>query len=424
MAEYPQIFRLRQRFPRERVDDIPGHVARALAGLELEGRLRPGQRVAITAGSRGIANIPQILRAAADYFRSRGCEPFLVPAMGSHGGGTAEGQRGVLESYGITETTCGCPIRASMETVIVCQAEAGFPVHFDRLAFEADHVLVCGRIKPHTLYEGPIESGLLKMMLIGLGKHEGAKTYHLAFQDHSFDSVVRQVSREVLARCPIVGGLAILENAYDETARIVAVEPALMEERETELLRLARQWMPRLPFSHIDVLLIDEIGKDISGAGMDTNVVGRKRHENHAAADEFPKIKRIIARGLTPTSHGNAIGIGIADLCLTRLTQQINRPATWINAITSGHFGAAKIPPDFATDREAIDVALATVGLFPREQARLVWIRNTLDLGEVECSEAYLDEVQRRDDLEPVTSLRALPFDAAGRLPASMGELT
>ena len=225
MDRYPAVFRVRQTLERPRVENIAAEVERELARLNLGQRIRPGQSVAITAGSRGIANIPLIIKALVDHLARLKASPFIVPAMGSHGGGTAEGQRRILESYGITESFCGCPIRSSMETVVVCNAAEGFPVHFDRHAFGADHVVVCGRVKPHTGFTGDIESGLMKMMLIGLGKHEGAIIYHRAIKDYSFGQIVRSVGREVLARCRVVAGLAIVENGYDETAKIAAVSP-------------------------------------------------------------------------------------------------------------------------------------------------------------------------------------------------------
>ncbi|MDP6467585.1 MAG: lactate racemase domain-containing protein, partial [Pirellulaceae bacterium] len=299
MSSYPLMFRVRQTFERPRVDDIPAAVDAQLSQLELSKTIQPGQSVAITAGSRGIANIHLIIKAAVDHLRAIGAEPFIVPAMGSHGGGTAEGQRKIIECYGITESYCGCPIRASMETEVVCEAEEGFPVHFDRHAFTADHVIVCGRVKPHTGFTGDIESGLMKMMLIGLGKHAGAKVYHRAIKDNSFGQIVRSVAREVLSKCRIAAGLAIIENGYDETAKIAAVAPSDFEEREKELLVEAKQWMPRLPFKTADLLLIDEIGKNISGTGMDTNIVGRKYRDHIAREDEFPKVRYIAIRGLT-----------------------------------------------------------------------------------------------------------------------------
>ena len=282
MPVYPKFFRVRQKFEAPRVADIAATVQSELARLKLEGQVKPGQTVAITAGSRGIANIHLIIQATVRFFQKLGAKPFIVPAMGSHGGGTAEGQRGILEGYGITEQFCGCPIKTSMETIVVCQTAEGFPVHFDRHASEADHVLVVGRVKPHTDFVGDVESGLMKMMLIGLGKHEGAKVYHRAILDYSFPQIVRSVAHRVMERCHILAGLAILENSYDQTAKIAAVAAGELEQRESELLKQARKWMPRLPFPLADILLIDEMGKNISGAGVDTNVIGRK-HLYHRA---------------------------------------------------------------------------------------------------------------------------------------------
>jgi len=373
--------------------------------------------VAITAGSRGITNIEIIIRGICQHLKALGAEPFIVPAMGSHGGGTAAGQQQIIESYGITEEFCGCPIRASMDTVVVCEAEEGFPVHFDQQASEADHVFVCGRVKPHTGFHGDIESGLMKMMLIGLGKHAGALIYHRAIMNYSFGQIVRSVAREVLAKCRIVGGLAIVENAYDETAKLAGVAPEKFEEEEKGLLVLAKQWMPRLPFDQVDILTIDEIGKNISGSGLDTNVVGRKYLDHRAADEEYPKVKKIIVRGLTAETHGNAAGIGLAEFCLSRVVEQMNVQATRVNCLTGGHPTGAMIPLDYETDRETLDMALSTIGLIKPRESRLMWIRDTLDVAEVECSAAYLEEAQQRADLEVLTPLRDMPFDADGNLP-------
>ncbi|MBM3999102.1 MAG: DUF2088 domain-containing protein [Planctomycetes bacterium] len=417
MGEYPSTFRIRQLLDAPRVADVELEVDRELQRLRLGQTIRPGQSVAITAGSRGIAGIHRILRAVVRHLKALGAEPFLVPAMGSHGGGTAEGQRKIIESYGITEEYCGCPIKASMETVVVCRAAEGFPVHFDRHAFEADHVIVCGRVKPHTNFVGDIESGLMKMMLIGLGKHNGALIYHRAIQDYSFGRIVRSVAREVLERCRVVAGIAIVENSRDETARIAAVEPRAFEQREKELLELARKWMPRLPFSKADILLIDEIGKNISGTGMDTNVVGRKYVDHRAAEHESPKVRHIVIRGLTSSTHGNAAGIGLAEFCKSSVLHDMNVRTTRINCITGGHVTGATLPLDYETDREILDVALSVCGLTPARDARLIWIRNTLDIIELECSEAYYEEARTRPDIEVLTEPRPLPFDEAGDLP-------
>lgn len=417
MTTYPQLFRLRQQFEGPVVEDVAAEVEQQLASLSLSEKIQPGQSVAITAGSRGIANIHIIIRGISQHLKALGAEPFIVPAMGSHGGGTAEGQQQIIESYGITEEFCGCPIRASMDTVIVCNAAEGFPVHFDQQASGADHVFVCGRVKPHTGFHGDIESGLMKMMLIGLGKHAGALIYHRAIMNYSFGQIVRSVAREVLSKCRIVGGLAIVENAYDETAKLAGVAPEKFEEEEKGLLVLAKQWMPRLPFDQVDVLAIDAIGKNISGSGMDTNVVGRKYLDHRAADEEYPKVKKIIVRGLTAETHGNAAGIGLAEFCLSRVVEQMNMQATRVNCLTGGHPTGAMIPLDYETDRETLDMALSTIGLIPPEESRLMWIRDTLDVAEVECSAVYLEEAQQRSDLEVLTPLRDMPFDGDGNLP-------
>ncbi len=409
---YPLMFRVRQTFEGPRLDDIPAAVEAELTSLDLGRRITPGQRVAITAGSRGIANIHLIVRAIVQHVARLGAKPFVVPAMGSHGGGTVEGQIGILAGYGITEEFVGCPILGTMETVVVCRTPEGIPVHFDRHAFEADHVIVCGRVKPHTNFNGDIESGLMKMMLIGLGKHNGAKIYHRAIQNYSFGQIVRAVAGQVLEKCRIVAGLGIVENGYDETALVKGVAATEFEAREKELLVLAKRWLPRLPFDQADVLLVEQLGKDISGAGMDTNVIGRKGH----IPDELPRVRRIIVRGLTEATHGNAAGIGYAEFCKSSVFREINFEITNINCLTGGHPEGGRIPIHYETDREVLDAALGVVGLVEPSVARILWIRDTLHLAEVECSAAYLDEARTRSDLQILTEPRPLPLDEQGHL--------
>ena len=414
---FPRMMRVRQHFQAPTVDDIPGTISTEIARLGLGAKVRPGQSVAISVGSRGVANLHRIVRSIVAHFRRLGARPFVVPAMGSHGGGTAEGQRRVVESYGVTEEFVGCPLRATMETVVVGRAAEGFPVHFDRFAYEADHVVVCNRVKPHTRFVGEIESGLMKMMLIGLGKCEGASVYHRAILDYSFDRIIRSVTGEVFRNCRILAGLAIVENAYEQTALVEAVPPEQFETREKELLVLARKWMAGLPFRHVDLLLIDRIGKNISGAGLDTNVVGRKFDDHKPDDGEYPKVKVIAIRGLTPETHGNAIGMGIAEFCKSQLLRETDFQATRLNGIISTHVSASMAPLDYETDREILDLALRAVGLVEPPKAKILWIRNTLELAEVECSVAYLEEARRRDDLEILSEPRPLPLDADGNLP-------
>ena len=417
MTPYPSIFRVRQHFEAPRLDDPANETESQLSQLSLGRTIQPGQSVAITAGSRGIANIHVIIRAIAQHCLQLGAKPFIVPAMGSHAGGTAEGQRKLIEEYGVTEEFCGCPIRSSMETVIVCNAAEGFPVHFDKNAYEADHVIVCGRIKPHTNFVGDIESGLMKMMLIGLGKHNGAKIYHRAIIDYDFGRIVRSVAKEVLAKCKIAAGVGIVENGYDQTAEIAAVAPNAFETREKELLKRAKALMPRLPFQHAAILLVDEMGKNISGTGLDTNVVGRKHGIHKAGEHEFPKIRQIVVRSLTEETHGNATGLGLVEFCKSQVLRQRNVEITRINCFTGGHAVGAMTPVDYETDREILTRALPTIGLTEPQDAKLMWIRNTLEVAEVECSAAYWDEAQGRDDLEILSEVRPLPFDEQGHLP-------
>ncbi|MCA9115011.1 MAG: DUF2088 domain-containing protein, partial [Planctomycetaceae bacterium] len=334
---YPRMLRIRQHFDSPRLDDVAGEVERQLAQLALGERIRPGQSVAVTAGSRGIANIAVITRAICEHVRSLGATPFIVPAMGSHGGGTAEGQREILEGYGITEEFTGAEIRSSMETVVVDETSHGIPVHFDRNAWEADHVIVAGRIKPHTGFVGEIESGLHKMMLIGLGKHNGATVYHRAILDYSFPEIIESVAASVLEKCSIAAGVAIVENARDETGLIEAVAPENFYEREKELLLLSRKWLPRLPFPKIDLLIVDEIGKNISGSGMDTNVIGRKYNDHAATEKDDVSCRRVFVRGLTPETHGNACGLGMAEFTNERTIRSVDIGITRINALTGGH---------------------------------------------------------------------------------------
>ena len=416
MSQFPRMFRLRQTFDARRVEDIPGEVARQLGSLKLGDRIRPGQSVAITAGSRGIAHIGQITRAVVDHVKSLGAIPFIVPAMGSHGGGTAEGQTQLLEHYGITPEKMGCELRASMETVIVDTTPQGIPVHFDKHASKADHVLIVGRVKPHTGFVGDVESGLHKMMLIGLGKHEGAKIYHRAIADYSFMEIITAVADSVIAKCRVAGGLAIVENAYDETALIEAVAPAKFLQREKELLKLAIQWLPRLPFSRADLLIIDQIGKNISGTGLDTNVVGRK-YNDHAGTDRDPvRCKRIFVRGLTEETHGNATGIGIAEFTNRRTANAIDHKITAINCITGLHPTAAMTPIAYEADAEAIANALHTCGLVQPPQSKVIQIQDTLHLAEVLVSEAYLPDLVGRGDLERISEPLEMAFDPQGNL--------
>jgi hypothetical protein len=347
-AMLPTMLRLRQTFARPRVTDIPATVARSLAEAALT--IKRGDTVAVGAGSRGIANIDVIVGATVRYLRDLGARPFVFPAMGSHGGGTADGQLSVLEHYGITEATMGCPIRATMDVVQVGEA-LGLPVWLDRHAAEADWIGLVNRVKPHTDFKGSIESGLFKMMTIGLGKWKGAVQYHRANVSHSYETVITAVGREMLAKARIGFGVGVVENGYDETAHVEAFGAADLEAGERRLLKSAREWMARLPFSPIDVLIVEQIGKNISGSGMDTNVIGRPTNPFEPFPAD-PRITWIVALDITEESYGNATGIGNADFTTRRLVDKIDMKATLINTITACSPGMAKVPATYETDRE------------------------------------------------------------------------
>lgn len=421
-VDVPQIFFVRQDRRGPTVDDPAARTAEALAALDLDSQTTRGQTVALGVGSRGIANLASIVTATVAHLKGLGLEPFVVPAMGSHGGANAAGQTEVLAGYGVTEAAVGCPVRAQMETVELWTAEpvpgqGKFAVHFDALAAAADHVVVVNRVKPHTVFEGSVESGLAKMLLIGLGKRTGAETYHRAIFDHEWPRIVEAVTPAVLDRVSVLAGVAIIENADDETARIEAIAGTDFLTREPELLSQAKELLPRLPFDELDIVLIDQIGKDISGAGWDTNTLGRKGSLHEAEPHQRPRVRSIVVRGLTPGTHGNAMGVGLAELCRTRVLDEMDRDATWMNALTSGDIPAGMAPIHFPTDRQLLDACATRTGLRTFTEARVCWIRNTLDLGVVACSTAFLDEARQRADLAVLGDPMPLPLDADGNLP-------
>ena len=409
---FPRILRVKQTLEGPTLHDIPGAVRESIRALRLPGRVKPGQTVAITAGSRGVANIDRITRAVVDEMKGLGLEPFIVPTMGSHGEAKAEGQVKVLEHYGITEASMGCPIKSSMAVVEVGKVK-GTTVFCDKNAWEADHIAVVGRIKAHTDFNNDIESGLFKMMAIGLGKQHGAENYHRAGHHYSYAEVFPVVGKAILDTGHVLFGLGIVENGYDETAKVKALLPQDFEAEEKALLKEAKAWMARLPFDQIDLLVVDELGKNISGAGMDPNVIGRASVQKPAGK---PHVRNLFVRDIRPESEGNAIGVGFADMTTWRLVKKINYAAMYMNAITSGVTEAAKVPMAFETDREAIRTSLGMIGLTPPEQARVVRIKNTLHLTEIDVSESMLPEVKTHDRLSQVTDPAPLVFDGAGNL--------
>ena len=398
----PRMFKVRQEFPRPKPLDIPATVAAQIASVQ--DRLQPNARVAVTVGSRGIANFHEIVRAVLDALTAAGVQPFILPAMGSHGGATPEGQKRILADYGITEETMGVPIEAAMATREVGRTADGVRAFTSAVALEADGIVVLNRVKPHTDYfSRTLGSGLIKMMVVGMGKHDGAANFHRTAVHRGYEETLRMLGRVVLREAPILFGIGLVEHQYHDTARIEAVRPEDIEAREAELFAEAIALLPKLPFDDADLLVVDQIGKNISGPGMDPNVIGRHAHHYSTllqnALDVTPFMRRIYVRGLTPETHGNAIGVGLADAVHVRLVEAMDAESTFVNVRTSLTLHNAKIPMHFPNDRAALAGLLDSLALPDPALARVMRIRHTLDLAQLELSEAFAAEVATREDL-------------------------
>ncbi len=404
---------VRQHFPDRSLKDIPGTVVRELTPLAAN--LRPGARIAIGVGSRGIANIATIVRSVVDFFKSRGFAPFIFPAMGSHGAATAEGQSSVLAHYGIDESNTGCPILSSLDVVSLGKTPDGIEAFMDQNAFNADAVFLVGRVKWHTDFAGRIESGLFKMMAIGLGKFAGAQRYHTYAYNLGLEHVIRTVGRQVLKTGKILGGLAILEDANHHTAQLTAVRVDEMEQKEEQLLALAKSWMGRIPFP-LNILIVDEIGKNFSGAGMDTKVVNRGVNGEYNPWDTAPKFDRIYLRGLSEHSYGNGVGIGMADVIHDRLLKQIDWHPTHINSLTASTPAAIRTPIHFPSDRQALEKIWPTTGNHRQEDVTIGRIANSLEIGVMQLSENLRAEIVKNPNLEIVGEAEDLDFDPEGNL--------
>jgi hypothetical protein len=405
----PRLFTVRRKFSGTAVQDIEAAVVR-----EMERRMprfTSGARIAVAVGSRGIANIGSIVRAVVSSLRKAGAGPFIVPAMGSHGGATAHGQTRVLAGYGITEGETGAPVVPSMETVALPAAGLDHSVFISRAAYEADGIVLVNRIKPHTDFHGRYESGLVKMGVIGLGKHEGALALH-AFGADGLRDRLAGAFKEVVETGKILLGLAVIENAREETSFVEAVPGGRILEREPALLDLARENMPSLPVEEIDALIIDRMGKEISGVGMDTNIIGRMRIRG-VGEPPSPRVKAIAVCSLTPQSYGNAVGVGLADVITKKLFGAIDFGVMNLNARTSRFLERAKVPYVAENDRDALEVALSSCGRLPAGSERIVRIRDTLHLNEVQVSQAVYDEI--RDGVELVKDAEEI-FDNKGNL--------
>lgn len=399
---YPKLYRARQSFPRPRLEDLEEILRRKLAVLEE--RVKPGQSVAVAVGSRGIRDIKLVTKCVVERLKELGLEVFVVPAMGSHGGATPEGQRQILSDYGITEKEVGAPVRATMEVEKVGETEDGVPVLVDAEALGADWLIPINRVKPHTHLSGEIESGLSKMLLIGIGNHAGATVYHRAVVKLRFMRLVRTAVPVVLERARVLCGVAIVENAYDETCEIDVVTAEVWFEREAELQSKSKSLMPRLPLPELDVLIVDFLGKDISGAGMDTNIIGREK--------PVENITNIFVRDMTPNSHGNALGLGYADITTEKLIKKVDWEKTYINCVAACSLLACKTPVVYPSEREALEVALKSVGLIEPSEVSLVWIKSTLHIYDIVLSERAKEMLGGRGDIKVAT--RPFEFEFSG----------
>jgi len=410
----PRMIPVRQKFSSLQVGNIAEEMKCLFQQDEKVRSIQKGSRIAVAVGSRGIHSIDKIVHALLQEIKLLGAEPFIVPAMGSHGGATAPGQRKVLAEYGITEGTMGVPIRSSMEVEKIGQLDEDIPVYLDKEALASDGIVIVNRVKPHTAFKADYESGLLKMLAIGLGKHKGATAFHSCGID-MFGQLLPELGRVVIEKAPVLFGLAIIENAYDRPARFEMVWREDLVQREKELLVEAKALMPKILLDNLHVLIVQEIGKEISGSGMDPNITGRSSSRHFHKPDAL-NVERIVVLNLTPASEGNAAGIGMADVTTKKVVDAMDLDYTYVNVITSQILASARIPLYMDNDFTAIQVALKTCARVKHPQSRIVWIRNTLSLENILASELLLAEVQRHPQLEILGDLRPMPFDEAGNL--------
>jgi hypothetical protein len=413
----PRVFLAGQAFPDRSLKDVPGEVRRRLEETDFASKVGRGARIAIGAGSRGIANIAVILKAVVDYWRDRGCQPFIFPAMGSHGAATAEGQAAVLAHFGIVADAMGCPIVSSLDVVPMGRTPEGIETFMDRHAFESDGVMLVGRVKWHTDFEGAIESGLCKMAAIGIGKFAGAQQYHGFGHRIGLERVIRSVFAQVARSGRILGGLAILEDANHSTAQLAALHTDTLVEREEELLARVKSWAGRIPVGSLDILMLDEIGKNISGTGMDTKVVNRSTTAIPNCYRNAPQVDRIFARDLSDFSDGNALGMGLADMVPDRLLAKADWNAMYVNGLTSSILASTRTPIHFPTDKECLERLAPTVGKFEPGSLTLGWIPNTMNLRLLAFSEDLLAEVQGNPAIRILSPPLDLPFESDGNLP-------
>ncbi len=411
---FPRLLLVRQEFPDRRLADIPGEVRAQLAAADLAARVKPNARIAIGVGSRGIRNLAVIVRTVVEYWKHAGMRPFIFPAMGSHGAATAAGQASVLAHYGVTEVAMGCPIVSQLDVVSLGVTPEGIEVFMDKAAYEADAAMLVNRVQWHTDFEAPIESGLCKMAAIGMGKLTGAARYHAYGFRIGLENAIISAARHALASGKLVGGLAIMEDSYHNTAGIDAMPAAEVESREREDLALVKSWMAKIPMD-LDILVVDQIGKELSGTGMDTKVVNRSVVGAYNPWPDTAIIHRVFVRDLSPNSYGNGHGIGMADMTTDRLVNAIDMQVTAVNMLTSGSLGAGHIPLHYGTDCECLDRLSLTVGKLDPMEVTFGWMRNSLEVTRLALSENLRAEIAKNPLLK-IESETEFQFGSDGNL--------
>lgn len=406
----PKLAKVKQTFDSTKEEDVAGTLQAQLE--QVKDTVKPGMEIAIAVGSRGVDRLVDLTAVTVKFLQDLGAKPFIVPSMGSHGGATAEGQKAVLEHLGVTEEAVNAEIRSSMEVVKIGELSNGLPVYIDKLASQADGIVVINRVKPHTAFRGPVESGIMKMISIGLGKQKGAEACHQLGFKHMAEHVPA-MAKMTMEKMPIIFAVATVENAFDKVAKVEVLRPENIESRETELQKLSKQLLPKLFFDEIDVLIIDEIGKNISGDGMDPNITGRYPTPY---AHGGPEVSKMVVLDVTPQSEGNANGVGTADFTTERLVNKMDKHGTYANGLTSTVVGPTHISTTLPNDKMAIQSAIKTCNILDFTKVKLVRIKNTLEISEIEVSEAFLEHVQEHENLEQASELYEFDFNKEGNL--------
>lgn len=415
-VKFPSMVRIKQIYDSNRIEDIPSHIKQEMEKTIQEKESYKDKRICITVGSRGIPGLSLIVHTIVDILRSYGSEVFIVPAMGSHGNANAQGQVEMLEGLGVTEETVGAPIVSCMEVVQIGALEDGTPVYCDKFAFESDGIVVLNKVKPHTDFRGKHESGLAKMMAIGLANHKGASMFHM-MGFPSFAERIPQVCQVFLEKAPVAFGVGIVQNAYDEISELEIIAKEKFLEEDAKLLEIAKKKIANFKMDDIDLLIIDEIGKNISGNGHDPNVTGRS---NSKGFEDIINIKKMFIRGITKETHHNACGINWADVTTRRVLRDIDFSAVWTNVATATMLNGGKIPVYVETDRDAIALCLRTCNGIDFDNPRIVHIKNTLSMQEIEVSTAFLEELKDREDIQIISDPYLLEFDDNGFLKSNL----